>query len=80
MIKFYSKENCAQCSVFKQMLDIKKVEYEVIQDPDIYMPIAQANGIMGMPFGEVDGVILKPVDFKNYIMNLNNDTCETCGI
>lgn len=67
MIKFYSRKGCSQCNAMKGILDNKKIEYEYIDDENTVLEIAQNNGIMGVPFGEINGVIYKPVEFKKLI-------------
>ena len=66
MIKFYTS-NCAKCKVLKQLMDKNKIEYEEIDDEDVYLKLAEDNGIMSMPFAEIDGKIINNQELIKYI-------------
>lgn len=70
MIKLYSS-HCPQCKMVEQMMNKNKIEFEVIDDQDIYMPIAEENNISSMPFADVDGCIMNTNKLKEYIKKGN---------
>jgi len=65
-IEFYTS-HCPKCKMLKQIMDKKKIEYVEIDDEDVYMPIAEGNGIMSMPFANIDGFIYDTKQLQNYI-------------
>lgn len=66
MIKFYSN-NCPRCKVLKMLMDKNNIEYNEFDDPNLYMSVAKDNGIMSMPFAEIDGVLYDSKDLQMYI-------------
>ena len=48
-------------------MDKNNIEYVEFDDPDLYMPIAEDNGIMSMPFADIDGEILSGNKLREYI-------------
>lgn len=67
MIKFYSS-HCPKCIVLENQMKNKKIDFEIIEDENVYMPIAQENNIMSMPFAEIDGQIYNTMQLQKYIM------------
>ena len=66
MIIFYTS-HCPKCRMLKQLMDKNKIEYMEIDDENIYMSIAEDNGIMSMPFAKINGVIYNTKELQNYI-------------
>lgn len=66
MIKFYTS-HCPICKILKSTMDKNNIEYVEFDDPDLYMPIAEDNGIMSMPFADIDGEILSGNKLREYI-------------
>lgn len=66
MIKYFSS-HCPRCKVLKSLMDKEGLVYEEINDAEIYMPIAEENRILSMPFAEVDGKILDTKQLQIYI-------------
>ena len=48
-------------------MDDKKIEYEVIDEENVYLPLAQENGILSMPFAEVDGKLIGDNKLQQWI-------------
>ena len=69
MIKFYSS-HCPKCIVLENLMRQKNIEYEYINNEEIYMNIAEENGIFSMPFAEIDGKIYNTKELQNYIMEV----------
>ncbi len=67
MIKFYTS-HCPKCKVLKKLMDDKKIEYEEIDDENIYLEIANKNNIISMPFAEIDERVVNTKELQNYIM------------
>ena len=67
MIKFYTN-NCPNCKILKLLMDKKGIKYEVFDDENIYMNIANENNIRSMPFAEIDGIVLNTKELQDYIM------------
>ena len=67
MIKFYSS-HCSKCIVLENQMKNKEIDFEIIEDEDVYMPIAKENNIMSMPFAEIDGQIYNTMQLQKYIM------------
>lgn len=67
-IKFYSS-HCPKCKILEQLMDQKQMEYQLIDDEQIYMPIADENNILSMPFAEIDGIIYKTKALQQFINN-----------
>lgn len=66
MIKFYTS-HCVKCKMLKSIMDKKMIEYKEIDDESIYIPIADTNNIMSMPFAEINGEILDTKKLQEYI-------------
>jgi len=49
-------------------MDKKGIKYEVFDDENIYMNIANENNIRSMPFAEIDGIVLNTKELQDYIM------------
>lgn len=69
MVEFYSS-HCPKCIVLENLMKQKGIEYKYIDNSNIYMPIAEENNIMSMPFAKVDGKILNTKELQNYIMEV----------
>lgn len=69
MIKFYSN-NCPRCKVLKMLMDKNNIEYNEFDDPNLYISVAKDNGIMSMPFAEINGIIYKTKDLQAYILDM----------
>lgn len=67
MIKFYTS-HCPKCKVLKKLMDDKKIEYEEIDDENIYLEIADKNNIISMPFAEINGRVVNTKELQNFIM------------
>lgn len=67
MLKFYST-NCPRCVVLKNLLDVNKIKYELIDDTKVIWEIADKNNLRSMPFGEIDGEILDTKELQSYIV------------
>lgn len=67
MIKFYTS-HCPKCKVLKKLMDDKKIEYEEIDDENIYLEIANKNNIISMPFAEINERVVNTKELQNYIM------------
>lgn len=65
--------HCPKCNILQKMLDKKNINYEIITDENVYMPIAEQNHIMSMPFAEVNNKIYNTKEFENYIMSFQED-------
>jgi len=65
-VVFYSS-HCPNCRILQQLMDKKEMEYEVIDDGDVYLPIADAHHIMKMPFADVNGIILDAKQLELWI-------------
>ena len=70
MIKLYSS-HCPQCMIIEQMMNKNKIEFEVIDDEDVYISIAEQNNISSMPFADVDGVVMDIKELRDYIKKGN---------
>lgn len=70
MIKFYSS-HCPKCIVLENLMKQKGIEYEYIDNEEVYMNIARKNKIFSMPFAEIDGKIYNTKELQNYIMEVN---------
>lgn len=66
MIKFYTS-HCPICRVLKMTMDNNNIEYEEFDDINLYMSIAEDNGIKSMPFADIDGKILNTSELRDYI-------------
>lgn len=67
MIKFYTS-HCPKCKVLKKLMDDKNIEYEEIDDENIYLEIAEKNNIISMPFAEINERVVNTKELQNYIM------------
>lgn len=49
------------------LMDKKGIEYTTIDNENVYLPLAELNGIMSMPFAELDGKIMNATDLQAWI-------------
>ena len=49
-------------------MDRNNIEYEEINDEDIYMKIANKHGIVSMPFADIDGEIFGTTELRKYLL------------
>ena len=66
MINFYTT-HCAQCMVAEQTMKRKGIQFNVIDDMDAILEIADKNGIGGAPFAEIDGEFYRFPDLMKFI-------------
>ena len=50
--------HCAACMMTENILKSKGIEFKLVDDPDVYMPIAEESNVLTMPFASVDGQIM----------------------
>ena len=48
-------------------MDKKHIEYNEIDDENIYIPIAEKHNIASMPFGEINGKVVTNKELMKYI-------------
>ena len=65
MIKFYTS-HCPQCKIAKTIMDKKHIEYNEIDDENIYIPIAEKHNIASLPFGEINGKVVTNKELMKY--------------
>lgn len=65
-VKLYSN-HCPKCNMIKKLLDNKNIAYEIIDNEDIFMPIAVDNKISSMPFADINGDILNTKQLQEFI-------------
>lgn len=71
MIKLYSS-HCPKCIVLEKLMANKGIKFEVIDDENIYLSIAELNNIMSMPFAEIDGKIYNSKELQKYITSMED--------
>lgn len=67
-IILYSSD-CPKCIMIEKILNEKKIEFTLVDDEDIYLPLAEQNHIDSMPFVSVNGEIMDVNKFQDYIKN-----------
>jgi len=72
--------HCPNCMMLQSIMDGKQIEYEIVDDEEIYTPIANEHDIMSMPFGEINGEVVTTKDLQKYVLGYEKkeDTCESC--
>ena len=66
--------HCPQCKNTEQMLKNNKIDFEMVDNEDIYFPIAEKNNIMSMPFAKInDNVIISGKYLFNYAKGENHN-------
>lgn len=68
MLKLYSS-HCPKCNMIQNILQTKNIPYELIDNENVYIKIANENNIENMPFAEIDGVIYNTKDLQKWILN-----------
>lgn len=69
MVTLYSS-HCPKCKVLEKLMEQKGIEFELVDDESVYLPIADNNNIMSMPFAEINGEIVNTKGLQNYINNM----------
>lgn len=67
MITLYST-HCPKCKVLELKLNQKKINYDMIDDPDAVVNFGKENNILSAPILDIDGKIY---DFSNAIKVVN---------
>ena len=63
----YTKPNCGACTIVKNLLEAKGVEYETEDREEVYMPIARKNFIFQIPFAEINGEVYELGALREWI-------------
>lgn len=53
VIKYYTI-HCPKCRVLQMLMDKKNINFEVIDDKDVVMSVAEENNIKSAPFAFID--------------------------
>lgn len=67
-IVLYSS-HCPKCDMIEKILKEKGINFILEEDENVYLPLAEENGIDSMPFAEVNGKIFDIKDLQEYIKN-----------
>ena len=70
---FYSS-HCPKCRVLEQLMKQNNIDYQLIDDENIYLSIAEKNEISSMPFAEIDGEIIDTKKLQQYINDRKGDS------
>ncbi|MDD5650206.1 MAG: hypothetical protein PHF86_07320 [Candidatus Nanoarchaeia archaeon] len=62
--------HCPKCKILERILIDKKVDFIKEDNERIYLPIAESNNIMSMPFAEISGNILNTKELQTYITSI----------
>jgi hypothetical protein len=62
--------HCPKCKILERILIDKKVDFIKEDNECIYLPIAESNNIMSMPFAEISGNILNTKELQTYITSI----------
>lgn len=61
--------HCPKCDMIEKILKEKGINFILEEDENVYLPLAEENGIDSMPFAEVNGRIFDIKDLQEYIKN-----------
>ena len=61
--------SCPKCVMIEKVLIEKGIEFTLVNDEDIYLPLAEENNIDSMPFASVNNEIMDVNKFQEYIKN-----------
>lgn len=67
-IVLYSS-HCPKCDMIERILKEKGINFDVVDDENFYLPLAEENNIDSMPFADVNGKILNTKELQEYIKN-----------
>lgn len=67
-IVLYSS-HCPKCDMIEKILKEKGINFDVVDDENFYLPLAEENNIDSMPFADVNGKILNTKELQEYIKN-----------
>lgn len=67
-ITLYSS-HCPKCDMIEKILKEKGIDFNLVDNESIYLPLADQNGIDSMPFADINGKILDIKDLQEYIKN-----------
>lgn len=57
MVKFYTI-HCDACDILQSKLDSKNIKYDLVDDTDTVIAVAEKSNITSAPILEVDGVVM----------------------
>ena len=67
-IVLYSS-HCPKCDMIEKILKEKGINFDVVYDENVYLPLAEENNIDSMPFANVNGKVLNTKELQEYIKN-----------
>lgn len=67
-ITLYSS-HCPKCDMIEKILNEKGIVFDLVDDENVYLPLAEENNIDSMPFADVNGKILDIKGLQEYIKN-----------
>ena len=66
VIEYYTI-HCPKCKVLQMLMDKKNIDFEVIDDKDVVMSVAEENNIKSAPFAIIDGVCYDTKQLQEWI-------------
>lgn len=75
MITLYST-HCPNCIGIEQMLKLKKIEFNIVDDKEEVLRVAKEQGIQAAPFAEIDGQWCKKEDIIKWIRTQGKQEAE----
>lgn len=66
MVIFYTS-HCPKCRILSALMDKKGICYKIVDEENVYLAIAEKNGIFSMPFAEVNGLVITDSDLQEWI-------------
>lgn len=66
MIKLYSS-HCPKCSVMEKKLKAKNIEYEVVDNEEDILSVANKCGIKSLPLLEVDDHVMDFIEANKWV-------------
>lgn len=66
VITFYTI-HCPKCKVLQMLMDKKNINFEVIDDKDVVMSMAEKNNIKSAPFAFIDGECYNTKQLQEWI-------------
>lgn len=59
--------HCVNCNLYQCVMDKKGIGYKIVDDENVYLPIADSHHITSMPFADVDGTIMDTKQLELWI-------------
>ena len=68
-IVLYSSD-CPKCKMIERIMKEKGLDFSIVNDDKVYLPLAEENKIVSMPFAKIDGEVVDFRELQKFVMEV----------